>query len=40
MKTTFLDFEQPIVSGRKIALIEKTNPDWDDLWEQWFAPEA
>jgi putative endonuclease len=23
----------------KFALIEKDNPDWDDLWEQWFAPD-
>ncbi|MDG5488011.1 hypothetical protein NYR55_05170 [Sphingomonas sp. BGYR3] len=21
----------------KFALIEKDNPDWDDLWDQWFA---
>ena len=25
---------------RKFALIEAGNPDWDNLWEQWFAPEA
>ncbi|NBB24160.1 GIY-YIG nuclease family protein [Porphyrobacter sp. SLTP] len=24
----------------KFALIEKDNPDWVDLWEQWFAPDA
>ena len=24
----------------KFALIEAANPDWDDLWEQWFAPET
>jgi len=24
----------------KFALIEAANPDWDNLWEQWFAPEA
>lgn len=23
----------------KFALIEKDNPDWDDLWEKWF-PDA
>ena len=21
----------------KFALIEADNPEWDDLWEQWFA---
>ena len=24
----------------KLALIEAANPDWDDLWEHWFAPET
>lgn len=26
----------------KFALIEADNPDWEDLWERWFAsaPEA
>ena len=24
----------------KFALIEKDNPDWDDLWEQWFGGGA
>jgi len=24
----------------KFALIEADNPDWDDLWDQWFAPRA
>jgi putative endonuclease len=24
----------------KFALIEADNPDWADLWEQWFAPET
>jgi putative endonuclease len=24
----------------QFAMIEAANPDWDDLWEQWFAPEA
>ena len=24
----------------KFALIEADNPEWEDLWEQWFAPEA
>lgn len=24
----------------KFALIEAGNPEWEDLWEQWFAPEA
>ena len=24
----------------KFALIEAKNPEWDDLWEQWFAPET
>jgi len=23
----------------KFALIEAENPEWDDLWQQWFAPE-
>lgn len=23
----------------KFALIEAANPAWDDLWEQWFAPQ-
>jgi putative endonuclease len=23
----------------KFALIEADNPDWDDLWERWFAPD-
>ncbi len=22
----------------KFALIESQNPQWDDLWEHWFAP--
>ncbi|PKP95848.1 MAG: hypothetical protein CVT75_00370 [Alphaproteobacteria bacterium HGW-Alphaproteobacteria-14] len=22
----------------KFALIEADNPEWDDLWWQWFAP--
>jgi putative endonuclease len=24
----------------KLALIEADNPDWDDLWEQWFGSAA
>ena len=24
----------------KFALIEADNPDWDDLWDRWFASEA
>jgi putative endonuclease len=24
----------------KFALIEAENPDWDDLWEQWFALDS
>jgi putative endonuclease len=24
----------------KFALIEADNPDWDDLWDRWFAPDA
>jgi putative endonuclease len=24
----------------KFALIEADNPDWDDLWDRWFAPGA
>jgi hypothetical protein len=24
----------------KFALIEAYNPGWEDLWEQWFAPET
>jgi putative endonuclease len=24
----------------KFALIEAENSQWDDLWEQWFAPET
>ncbi len=24
----------------KFELIEKDNPDWLDLWEQWFGGEA
>jgi putative endonuclease len=24
----------------KFALIEADNPDWDDLWGQWFATET
>jgi putative endonuclease len=24
----------------KFALIEADNPEWDDLWEQWFATGA
>ena len=24
----------------KFALIEADNPDWNDLWDQWFAPRA
>ena len=24
----------------KFALIEAENPEWDDLWEQWFAPQT
>ena len=24
----------------KFALIEADNPDWEDLWQQWFAPET
>ena len=24
----------------KFALIEGDNPDWDDLWDRWFAPGA
>lgn len=24
----------------KFALIKAENPDWDDLWERWFAPET
>jgi len=23
----------------KFALIEADNPEWDDRWEQWFAPD-
>ena len=23
----------------KFALVEADNPDWDDLWERWFAPQ-
>jgi putative endonuclease len=25
---------------RKFALIEADNPDWDDLWDKWFGPNA
>ncbi len=24
----------------KFALIEADNPEWEDLWKQWFAPET
>ena len=24
----------------KFALIEADNPDWNDLWDQWFAPHV
>ena len=24
----------------KFALIEADNPEWADLWAQWFAPDA
>jgi putative endonuclease len=24
----------------KFALIEADNPDWDDLWDRWFGPDA
>lgn len=24
----------------KFALIEQDNPDWQDLWREWFAPDT
>lgn len=42
------DIEQAIVREKRVkkwrrewkfALIEKDNPDWKDLWLEWFAPD-
>jgi putative endonuclease len=43
------EIEQPITREKlvkkwrrewKFALIEADNPEWDELWERWFATDA